>query len=136
MKESSLRLPDAELDVMLVLWEQNSPMTSNQIMARLQGKKSWGLTTLLNFLARLSDRGFIRCDKEGRVNHYTVLIEWQDYLAQASRDFLSKLYGGSIRNMVSFLYRSQAIGDHDLVEIRRFIDEKEKEKGDMPHWLL
>ena len=40
-KEPAMKLPDAELDIMMVLWSQPDPMTSSQIMAALEaGRQS------------------------------------------------------------------------------------------------
>ncbi|MFR1758287.1 MAG: hypothetical protein ACLSX2_01115 [Christensenellaceae bacterium] len=39
-------------------------------------------------------------------------------------------------HLVASLYDNHTISDHDLLELRRYIDEKEKQKGDIPHWLL
>ncbi len=136
-KEPTMKLPDAELDIMMILWNHpEQSMTSHQIMAALEGKKSWGLTTVLNFLSRLTDRGFIRVEKVGRTNHYHVAVSQADYLKEANASFLQKLHGNSVRHLIASLYDSHTISDHDLLELRRYIDEKEKQKGDIPHWLL
>jgi len=45
------RLPDAELEIMKVIWKCGGETTSAVIMNKLEGKKDWALTTLLNFLA-------------------------------------------------------------------------------------
>ena len=111
-------------------------MTSSQIMAALEGKKSWGLTTVLNFLSRLTDRGFIRVEKVGRANRYHVVVSQEEYLKEANASFLKKLHGNSVRHLIASLYDNHTISDHDLLELRRYIDEKEKQKGDIPHWLL
>ena len=135
-KEPAMKLPDAELDIMMVLWSQPDHMPSSQIMAALEGKKSWGLTTVLNFLSRLTDRGFIRVEKVGRANRYHVVVSQEEYLKEANASFLKKLHGNSVRHLIASLYDNHTISDHDLLELRRYIDEKEKQKGDIPHWLL
>ena len=66
------KLPEAELEIMLVVWDAQGPVTSDYIMERLE--KDWTKPTLLNLLTRLCGRGFLRCDKEGRHNVYSVLI--------------------------------------------------------------
>ena len=136
MNKSALHLPEAELDIMLALWEYESPVTSHQIMAALEGKHSWGVTTVLNFLSRLADRGFVRAEKKGRANLYHVLIAKEEYMKEANADFLNRLHGSSILQLVASLYETGVITDSDLAAMRRYIDEKEREKGDIPHWLL
>ena len=68
------RLPDAELEVMMIIWEAEGTVTSDYIMDRID--KDWAKTTLLNLLIRLCDRGFVKCDKVGKHNTYTAIVEY------------------------------------------------------------
>ena len=133
---SDLHLPQAELAIMLIIWQQEGVITSNQIMKALENEKSWGLTTVLNFLTRLVRRGFLQVEKNGRTNYYEALITQDQYLRQANTEFLQKLHGGSIIHLITSLYESRIITDNDLLKLRRYVDQREKEKGDIPHWLL
>ena len=72
------KLPEAELEIMLVIWDGQQPVTSEFIMERLD--KDWTRPTLLKLLTRLCDRGFLRCDKEGRHNVYSVLVPRENYV--------------------------------------------------------
>ena len=136
MNKSALHLPEAELKIMMALWENESPATSSQIMAALEGKESWGVTTVLNFLTRLADRGFVRIEKKGRSNLYHILISKAEYMKEANADFLSRLHGSSFLQLVASLYETGVITDSDLAAMRRYIDDKERQRGDIPHWLL
>ena len=51
------RLPDAELEVMLIIWESGQSVNSEYLMNKLQGIKNWKRTTLLKLLERLCARG-------------------------------------------------------------------------------
>ncbi len=41
------KLPDSELEIMMVIWDANESVTSDYIMEKLS--KSWAKTTVLNF---------------------------------------------------------------------------------------
>ena len=131
-----IRLPDAELEVMAVLWGEDEPMSSRQILEALSERKDWGITTLLNLLTRLINRGFVAVEKSGKINQYSVLIPREEYAAEMDRYFLRLLHGGSVLDMLEILAENETVSEHDLADIRRFIDRKEKEKGDVPSWLL
>ena len=62
------KLPDSELEIMMIIWDADEKVTSDYIMEKLN--KTWQKTTVLNFLTRLCDRGFLKCHKEGRFNVY------------------------------------------------------------------
>lgn len=123
-------LGDAELEIMLVVWDASEPVTSNYILERLHNRRNWKLSTLMTTLARLSDKGFIYCDRSTRTNYYSALISAQDYRAKEGRSFLERLYGNSLQNLVVSLYDSKTINNDDLSELRKLIEEIERRNKD------
>ena len=96
-------------------------ITSEYIMERLH--KDWTKPTLLKLLTRLCEREFLRCDKEGRHNLYTVLVPREDYVQEASGTLLQKLHHNSLTSLVASLYDGQKVSKADLEELKRFIEE-------------
>lgn len=125
MNNKIKRLGDAELEIMLVIWDTSEPVTSNYILERLHGRRNWALSTLMTTLARLADKGFVYCDRSTRTNYYSALISAQDYKAKESRSFLERLYGNSLQNLVTSLYDSNTINDEDLSDLRKLIEKIE-----------
>lgn len=117
------RLGEAELEIMLVIWEALEPVTSNYVLENLHTRRHWKLSTLMTVLARLAKKGFLHCDRSTRTNYYSAIISEKDYKAKESSSFLAKLYGNSVKNLVTSLYDSDAIDDRDLKELRKIIDE-------------
>lgn len=118
------KLPEAELEIMLVIWEAKGSVTSDYVMERLD--KDWTKPTLLNLLTRLCGRGFLRCEKEGRHNIYSVLIPREDYVQEASGNLLQKLHHNSLTSLVATLYDGQKVSKQDLEELKQFIEEAEE----------
>lgn len=118
------RLPDSELEIMMIIWESNEPVTSAYVSEKLKDKKEWKITSVLTFLARLVEKGFVASTRKGKINIYSAVISEQEYLESESKTFLEKLYGNSIITFVSSLYKSNAISDKDLAELRKFIDKE------------
>ena len=123
--KTTKKLPEAELEIMLVVWDAEAAVTSDYIMERLH--KDWTKPTLLKLLTRLTERGFLRCSKEGRHNLYTVLVPREDYVQEASGTFLQKLHHNSLTSLVASLYDGQKVSKADLKELKRFIEEAEEE---------
>lgn len=128
MSDDIKKLGEAELEIMQVIWNNRNPVTSNYILKELQGRRKWQLSTLMTSLARLSDKGFVSCDRSTGSNLYTPVISENEYKAGASRHFLEKLYNNSIQNMVATLYSNKAIKDSDIEELRNFLDKLEDEQ--------
>lgn len=124
MKEDHDRLPDAELEVMQALWAvEDYPARTGEIAARLH--RDWKAPTLLKLLSRLEERGFVKGEKEGRVNGYTPLVAREDYVQAASRSFLERLHGGSLPSLVAALCPDGMLTEEDLAALRALLDGKE-----------
>ncbi len=119
------RLSESELEIMLAIWKANEPVKSLYI-GEVLSDKGWAKTTVLNFLARLVDKGFLKCESQGKSNIYIPLVKEEDYMRLKNKRYLEKYYNSSVKNMVAELYQNQVISDEDLEELRQFIEEKSK----------
>lgn len=122
MEDKLKRLPDAELEVMQVLWNLEPPVPRATAEAEMQKLRPMAQTTLLTLLTRLSEKGFVRIEKQGRSSVYTPLISQEDYQARQSRRFVDQLFGGSMSAFASALTAS-GIPREDLDELRRLLEE-------------
>lgn len=123
MKRSFKRLPDSELEIMMVIWEAKGPVSSAYLMEKLAGEKAWAATTVLNFLARLVDRGFLQVAKQGRINQYMPLVGEKDYIESESRSFLERLHKSSLKSFVASLYDGKTISEKEAEDLKSYIDE-------------
>ena len=89
------RLPDAELEVMQTIWSLGTQVTAAEVQQHAD--QDWKMTSVLTFLSRLCDKGFLSCTKEGRQNLYTPLVSEKDYRQRESVGFLRRLCGGSVK---------------------------------------
>ncbi len=119
------RLGDAELEIMLAVWGAGEAVTSTYIHEKLKGSRDWALPAVITALNRLIDKGFLAGEKRGRVNYYRPLISEGDYKAAEGRSVLDRLYGSSFRGMVASLVDGKAIGQAELDDLRRYLDELE-----------
>lgn len=122
MSHTIRRLPDTELEVMQALWASDTPVPRAQLEERLAQTHPMATTTLLTLLSRLSEKGFVRVDKEGRKSLYAPLVTREDYLAAQSRSFIQKLCGGSLSTFASALCDS-GLSKEELEELRELLQE-------------
>jgi predicted transcriptional regulator len=95
-------------------------------MEKLAGEKSWGNTTVLNFLSRLVDRGFLETSKQGRFNYYKPLVGENEYLQKESKSFLEKMHKSSLKSLIAALYDGDGISKAELEELRKYVEEVSK----------
>lgn len=60
------KLPDAEFEVMKVVWANEPPVTTAVIMEQIGKEKEWKIQTIVSLMPRLAERGFLRSEKKGR----------------------------------------------------------------------
>ena len=124
MTEKKTRLPDSELEVMQTLWDLEAPVPRTELEKAMEKVRPMAQTTLLTLISRLSEKGFIRIEKQGRSSVYTPLISRKDYQARQSRRFVDQLFGGSMSAFASAL-TSSGISKEDLDELRRLLENGE-----------
>ena len=88
----------------------------------MQKLRPMAQTTLLTLLTRLSEKGFVRIEKQGRSSVYTPLVSREDYQARQSKRIFDQLFGGSVSAFASAL-TSSGIPKEDLGELRRLLEE-------------
>lgn len=123
------RLPDSELELMMIIWDAGRPVSRNEIEEQLPGERQLSATTILSFLSRLQEKRFVQVRKEGRNNVYEPLVRKEDYLKQESRSIWKRLYQNSVGNFMAALGQGDELTDQDLDELQEFLDRKRKERG-------
>lgn len=114
------RLPDAELEVMKVLWELGPDTSRSEVEGGLAAF-GWAANTVNTYLSRLADKGFVSVRREGKTNLYTPLVSREDYLSFDSRVVLDRLYG-SPKNFVAALARD-GLERGELEELQALLEE-------------
>lgn len=117
------KLSDAELDVMLTVWQNRPPVLRSDLEEQLKSH-NWADTTVLTLLSKLVEKGYLSLERQGRRNLYTPLVSERDYRRWANRSFLGKMYQSSLRRMVASLVESSDLTDRDLQELEEFITEQ------------
>jgi len=126
MNKKLSRLPDTELEIMQVIWDHPTPISTSEVKAVLDEKRAWNIGALQTLLNRLIKRGFLESGKDGKNKTYTPLIDEQVYLAMENKSLLERLNGNSITKFVTALYNDDALSKKDLKDLMAFIESKTK----------
>lgn len=116
------RLPESELEIMMIIWKYDRAVSRMEIEERLHKKVT--APTILSFLNRLEKKGFVKVEKAGKINWYTPLIKEDEYLQTESRNILQRMYQNSVKNFMTALYNGDGLSDQELQDLRDFIEEK------------
>lgn len=118
------KLPDAEFEIMKVVWANQPPITTSIIMEQLGREKEWKAQTIITLLLRLVERGFIRTEKNGKERTYFPLVAKEEYLKFETGHFIEKFHENSFTHLVASLYDGKKIKDNDLEELIKWLREK------------
>jgi predicted transcriptional regulator len=116
------RISDAEHAVMEVLW-QRSPMTAAEVADALADARDWTLQTVKTLLSRLTNKGAVSYDQDGRRYLYSPILAREDYVGDESRRLVDRLFGGRAAPLIAHLAEQQKFTAEDLAEIERLIGE-------------
>lgn len=122
------RLPDSELEIMLIIWDLNKPVTRFEIEEQMDEERKLSPTTILSFLSRLQEKGYLEIQKSGKNNVYIAIIDKDKYMQTESKNILKRLYQNSAKNFLAALYDGDSLSDEDLKELEDYISNKRKEQ--------
>ena len=111
------KLPDAEFDIMKVIWANEPPITANMIMQQHGNGEGWKVQTAISLLLRLVERGFLRTEKNGKERTYFPIVNKEDYLKFETGIFMKQVHNNSFANLVTTMYDDKALSDKDIDEL-------------------
>ena len=120
------RLSDAEFYVMEALWSAGRPLTAIEIADRVPPDRDWSLATVKSLLSRLLAKRAVEPKKDGRRFLYSPAIEREPYVADESRRFVTRLFGGKLSPLFARLAEEEALDDDDIARIEAMLKELRK----------
>ena len=119
------RLPDAEFEVMRVIWRSDPPITTAQIMKVLEPYTNWKPQTVMTMLVRLIEKNFLTSERVGRERNYTPIVTEQEYMRAETEDFMTRYRGNSVGSLVKTMYEGEKLSSEDIMEIKQWLKDKE-----------
>ena len=118
------KITGSELEVMKLLWRAEDALPVTEIREKLQQSKGWEPATIKTLISRLVSKGVVRQEKRN-VYFYSPIISEKEYSAWATEDLITRLYNGSVRDLVAALVNSDGISQEDLDELRQMFKVEE-----------
>ena len=114
-------ITDSEYAIMRILWKAEKQMTVADVVRELDGN-DWTASTVSTFLQRLLKKEVIACDKKGKTNLYYPLLKQNEYDLSETENFLSKIYKGSVKNLVAALYENKKLSSEDMSDLKKMFE--------------
>ena len=115
------QISDSEMEIMQIIWENGGKISFAPLM-KLVGTmgKTWKQNTVLTFLVRLIDKGYLSATKTGRAKEYFATITESEYQEGQAQIFLHKVYSGNVKGLVSALLKQDSLTEEDFRELHDF----------------
>ncbi len=125
-----ISISESEWIVMKVIWN-DPPKTLQDILSSLKNT-NWTSSTIQTYLARLVKKGVLETQRQGKGYLYYPRISENDCQLAESRNFLGRIYDGSLTQMVKGFVKSGGLSENELAELKKFILEQENSHIDHP----
>jgi BlaI family penicillinase repressor len=115
-------ITETEWEIMRVVWARH-PITATEIIAQLSAADpTWHPKTTRALLGRLVEKKVLDYEPRGRVYAYEPLFSEQECVAAASESFLGRVFGGSLKPMLTFFVEQRRITRKDLRELSDLLE--------------
>lgn len=105
---------------MSCLWEEY-PRTLMQIVPLLNERVGWSKSTCATMVRRMAEKGLIGYEENGKTKYFFPKVNKEDVAVQETREFLERIYDGSIGMMMSALVNRNDLSKEDIRELQEIL---------------
>ena len=124
MAKPRLRVTDAELAVLEILWE-SGPATIRHVTGELYPEGSASdYATVQKLLERLESKRCVARDRGSFAHLFAAKVDRGDLIGERLSDLAEKLCDGSVTPLLVHLVEGKGLSARDRKMLRRLLDEK------------
>lgn len=120
-------LGELEADIMELCWREN-PCSVRDVHEKLALKRPIAYTTVMTVMSRLTEKGLLKRESEGRAYSYVPTCSRDEFCAETVTTVMQGLLGGFGEPVLSHFVEAVGEADADkLDELLRLIEQKKAE---------
>src|SRR3954468_609561 len=116
-------IPDSELDVLKVLWDQNQATVRAALETLRAAGRQWSYATVATLLDRLESKGLVTSDRSELAFVYRPAITAQEVRQKRLNNLVDKLYQGEPGLLVLHLLKAHPLDPRQAKEVRAVLEE-------------
>ena len=124
--KQEIRVTNSEWYIMDCLWEEH-PRTLMQLVPVLKDRIGWSKSTCATMVRRMAEKDLIGYREKGKTKYFFPKVKKEDVVVQETRDFLQRIYDGSVGMMMSALVRQNDLSKEDIHELQEILKTAENE---------
>lgn len=123
MPGKSPHLGKVQYRIMQVLWQQG-PLPARQITEEISRNTPIAHSTVQTLLRQLEAKGAVAHETTDRTFVYRPLFQQSEMSQTPLHDLLTRVYQGSIVNLMSHLLKQENISQEEMARLRRLLEEE------------
>jgi len=120
-------LSDLEWEIIKVIWEKEEA-TVKDVWQTAFPQQEKAYTTIQTYMDRMVEKKLLKKRKLGLVNLYSATIDQNTLKKRATENLARRVFNGSIGQLAAFLVSDYNLSAKDLNEIKKMIENKEREE--------
>lgn len=126
-RRKSPTLTEVELEFMHLIWERGETNTEELRADLLEKGRPLSDGSVRKILMILVNKGHLTRRRAGHGHIYTPKLSKSGAAAAMIRDMIDRVFQGSAPGLVAALFESRSLKKRDLDQIKKLIEDKEKE---------
>src|SRR3989442_12807457 len=118
------QISDAEWVVMKVVWQQ-APVTTKEVVEKLEDKTHWKPKTIHTLLSRLVRKGALKFERKGREYLFHPLVSAEQCEHAVTRSFLRRFFGGELAPFLARFMEREKLTPREIEELKAILDRKQ-----------
>lgn len=120
-------LSACEAMIMKVIWDARQDISIPELTVRLKERfqKDYVRTTIVTYLLRLSDKGFVSTYRKGRLAYAHAEKSEAQYKANLAKKQTDFWFDGRVSDFVASLCQTKHLAKEDADRLRRLLDEED-----------
>ena len=123
--EEERNLSASETTIMKAIWDTGEDISIPDLIELLRTDygKDYARTTVVTFLLKLSDKGFVRTYRKGKLSYAHAIKSEADYRTKLLNEETDYWFEGKVSNLFSALCSSRRLTKDEIGEIRSLLDD-------------
>lgn len=123
-----MNISKSEQQLLEFLWQEN-PLTVGQVIERVQASTDWHANTIKTMLTRLSNKGAVERNKDGKRFFYSPSVTREELVAEETEGFLSRFFDGKMAPLLAHFADNQKVSKAELAEIEAIVAKLKNDNG-------
>lgn len=121
------KITEAQLELMRIVWEKGET-TVTEVWEALPPGRNVVRTTVMNVLARLAEKGWLKWRMVKNERVYTAARGREEAVKGLLTRLLDTAFDGSTANLVMALFSARGVSDKEAAHLHRIIDQSQQKE--------